>query len=127
MSAHRTPLKKVRGLGSARSGTGHWWVQRLTALALIPLALWFVWNAVGLLGADLRLARDFVGAPLNAVLLVLSVITLCWHSFLGVQVVVEDYVRGEALKLTTLVALKFVHIILAAAGVFAVLSVAFGG
>jgi succinate dehydrogenase / fumarate reductase membrane anchor subunit len=127
MSAHRTPLKKVRGLGSARSGVGHWWVQRLTALALIPLALWFVWHAVGLLGADLRLARDFVGAPVNAVLLVLSVITLFWHSFLGVQVVIEDYVHGEARRLVTLVVLKFIHIILAAAGVFAVLSVALGG
>lgn len=127
MSALRTPLKKVRGLGSARSGVEHWWQQRITALALIPLALWFVWSALGLLGASLADARGFVAAPVNAVLLVLAILALNAHSYLGLQVVVEDYLHGEAVRLASLVLLKFVHIVLATAGVLAVLSVALGG
>jgi succinate dehydrogenase / fumarate reductase membrane anchor subunit len=127
MSTLRTPLKNVRGLGSAKEGVSHWWAQRLTALALLPLAVWFVWNAVGLVDADLDTARAFVAAPVNALLLVLAVGALFWHSYLGVQVVVEDYVRAESLKLATLVVLKLAHLVLAAAGVFAVLKVALGG
>jgi succinate dehydrogenase / fumarate reductase membrane anchor subunit len=127
MSALRHPLKRVKGLGSARSGVAHWWQQRVTALALIPLALWFAVSAIGLIGADLGTARAFVAAPVNAVLLALAVAALFWHSYLGIQVVVEDYVQGEAVKLATLLTLKFAHFALAAAGVFAVLKVALGG
>jgi succinate dehydrogenase / fumarate reductase membrane anchor subunit len=123
----RTPLARVRGLGSAKEGVHHWWVQRLTAIALVPLTLWFVVSVAGLAGMDHAQAVAWIGAPVPAVLLVLLIGATFWHAQLGVQVVIEDYVHNEAIKLTALIAVKFAAIVLAVASIFAVLRLAFGG
>ncbi|NHA15264.1 succinate dehydrogenase, hydrophobic membrane anchor protein [Thioalkalivibrio sp. XN279] len=122
----RTPLGRAIGLGPAGDGTSQWWQQRVTAVALALLGLWF---AFSLLGADLgdRAALvAWIARPLNAALLVLLVLTAAWHSQLGTRVIAEDYVHG-ALKVPLLMALQFVHAIAAAVGVVAVLQIALGG
>ena len=90
----RDPLKIARGLGSAKSGTGHWWTQRLTAIALLLLTPWFLWLALGLIGADHYSVRMTLGRPLNATLLLAYLLAMFWHAQLGLQVVIEDYVHG---------------------------------
>ncbi len=120
----RTPLARARGLGSAKDGVAHWWWQRLTSLALVPLSLWFVVSVVPLAGADHAAVAAWMASPWVAVLLVLFVGVLFHHLQLGLQVVLEDYVHLEWLKLTSLIAMKFVAVVLAAAGIFAVLRVA---
>jgi succinate dehydrogenase / fumarate reductase, membrane anchor subunit len=127
MNDLRTPIARARGLGSAKDGTGHFWTQRLSAVALVPLTIWFVWGLAGAPGASRAEALAWIGAPINAVLMVLLLLTLFWHSMLGLQVIVEDYVHSAWLKLTTLVLLRFAHLALAAAGVYAVLYISFGG
>lgn len=121
----KTPLGRTRGLGSAKSGTHHWIMQRITALALVPLTLWFVWNVVALAGADHAAVAAWAGAPVNAVLLVLLIAATFHHLQLGLQVVVEDYVHGEARKIAGLLLLKAAALLLAAAAIFAVLKLAF--
>ena len=120
-----SPLNKVLGLGSAKGGAEHWWVQRLTAVALVPLGLWF---ALALAALD-ELTHAALGAwiaePLTGVLLILTVVTVLYHSYLGVQVVVEDYVSGYA-KVVSLVLSAFAHVFLAVAGLFSILKIAFG-
>ena len=123
----RTPLARVRGLGSAKEGVHHWWAQRLTALALVPLTLWFVVSVAGLAGMDHAAAVAWIGSPAVTVLLVLLVTATFWHAQLGVQVVIEDYVHSEADKLVALIAVKFAAVLLAIASIFAVLRLAFGG
>jgi len=120
----RSPLSKVIGRGSAGEGVGHWWVQRVTAVALLPLTAWFV---ISLLGEPLQsydAMRGWLGQPWVAVLTILLVITLAWHSKLGVQVVVEDYVHAKGAKTTLLLLSTFVHIGAAVAGIFAILVLA---
>ena len=123
----RTPLARVRGLGSAKEGVHHWWAQRLTALALVPLTLWFVVSIAGLAGMDHAGAVAWIGSPPVTVLLVLLIAATFWHAQLGVQVVIEDYVHSEAVKLVALIAVKFAAVLLAIASIFAVLRLAFGG
>ena len=89
----RAPLKRARGLGSAKSGTGHWWWQRLTAVALVLLTAWLVGLLVSLVGADLATARATIARPWNAIALAALVIAMFWHAKLGIQVVIEDYVH----------------------------------
>ena len=122
----RSPIGRVLGLGSAKEGVGHWWGQRVSAVALVILTLWFV-SALLRLG-DLGHATviAWIAAPMNAVLLSLLVGTSVYHSQLGVQVVVEDYVSHHGAKVATLLLLNFLHIVLAALGVFSVLRIAFG-
>jgi len=122
----RSPIGRVLGLGSAKEGAAHWWGQRVSAVALVVLTLWFVSSLLRL--GDFRYAMvvAWIGAPLNAVLLSLLVGTLVYHSRLGVQVVVEDYVTHHGAKVVTLLLLNFLHIALAAVGVFSVLRIAFG-
>ncbi|MCZ6509344.1 MAG: succinate dehydrogenase, hydrophobic membrane anchor protein, partial [Alphaproteobacteria bacterium] len=88
----RSPLGRARGLGSAKSGTQHWWAQRLTAIALVPLTIWFVIAMVAATGSDYTTARAFIGNPVTAVLLVLLIVATFHHAQLGLQVVIEDYV-----------------------------------
>jgi len=102
----QTPLARVLGLGSAREGVGHWWWQRLTAAALVPLGIWFVIAVISLVGAGYGEARAWVTAPLNMVLLIAFAAALLHHAQLGLQVVIEDYVHNEALKLSGLLAVK---------------------
>ena len=90
----RDPLAIARGLGSAKNGTEHWWVQRLTALALLLLSPWFAWLMLGLIGADQFTVRMTLAQPVTASLLLAFVLSLFWHAQLGLQVVIEDYVHG---------------------------------
>jgi len=121
-----SPLNRVLGLGSAKEGTEHWWGQRLSAVALVVLGLWFAGAVLGFGEFGYASVSSWIAQPFNAVLVSLLVLTLAYHSQLGVQVVVEDYVHATGLKIATLIALKFLHIVLAAVGVFAVLKLALG-
>jgi succinate dehydrogenase / fumarate reductase, membrane anchor subunit len=123
----RSPLGRALGHGSAKEGVTHWWQQRVTALALVPLTLWFAFALLGLPSLDYATVRGWIAGGWTAVFLVLLLLTLAWHSLLGVQVVVEDYVHGKASKTATLIASTFLHAIAVAAGVLAVLKIAFQG
>ena len=120
----RSPLGKVLGRGSAGEGVGHWWVQRVTAVALLPLTVWFTWSVLGLHLQSYDEVRGWLGQPWVAVLTILLVVTLAWHSKLGVQVVIEDYVHGKGAKTTMILLSTFIHIAAAVAGVFAILLLA---
>lgn len=122
----RHPMKHARGLGSAQHGAGHWWTQRVTAAALIALGLWFVFTVLSLLHADYAVARAAVAKPWNALLLILFVVTMFWHAVLGLQVVIEDYVHTRWKEVVLLVAIKFLAVLCALAGVLAVLRIALG-
>jgi len=121
-----TPLNRVLGLGSAKEGTDHWWGQRISAVALAVLGLWLVIAVAGLENFDYASVASWAGRPLPSVLLVLTIATLCYHSKLGVQIVVEDYVHAAGPKIATLIVSTFAHVLLAVAGVVAVLRLAFG-
>ena len=122
----RSPLGRAVGLGSAKEGVEHWWLQRITAVALVPLGLWFVIAIIRLLGADVDDVRNWVGNPLPAILLVLLLIATFYHAALGLQVVIEDYVHAELTKLALLVVVRLACFALAVAGIFAVVSMAVG-
>ena len=121
----RTPLARARGLGSAKEGVEHWWMQRLTAIALLPLTLWFVFSIALLAGADGAQAQAWVAFPMNAIMLSVWVVALFHHSQLGLQVVLEDYVHHEGLKIASLILIKFTHFVAGAAAIFAILKIAF--
>jgi succinate dehydrogenase / fumarate reductase, membrane anchor subunit len=120
----RSPLGRVLGLGSAKEGVEHWWLQRLTAVALVPLGLWFAATVVRLADADLETVRGWVGHPLPAILLILLLIASFWHMSLGLQVVVEDYVAAPLVRVGLVVLLRLACFALAVAGIFAVFSMA---
>ncbi len=122
----QTPLGQVRGLGAAGNGVHHWWVQRLTAIALLPLAIWLLVSLVSLPALDFVTLVSWIGGTWTASLLCVFILTASWHSRLGVQVIIEDYVHDQGLKTTSLVLSGFIHVLLAAFGVFAVLRIAFG-
>lgn len=123
----REPLKYARNHGSAKSGVGHWWVQRLTAAALVVLGLWFVVAVVRLLGSDYATAHAALAEPWNALLMILFVSTAFWHGQLGLQVVIEDYVHTRWKEVILTVLIKFVAVLLSVACALAVLRVALGG
>jgi succinate dehydrogenase / fumarate reductase membrane anchor subunit len=120
----RSPLGRAIGLGSAKEGVEHWWLQRITAVALVPLSLWFVIAIIRLVGADSDGVRDWVGNPLPAIMLVLLLIATFYHAALGLQVVIEDYIHAELTKLGLVVIVRLGCFALAVAGMFAVLSMA---
>lgn len=122
----RSPLGRVLGKGSAGDGVGHWWLQRVTAIALLPLTAWFAISLLSLPLQSYDAVRGWLGQPWVAVFASLLVFTLAWHSKLGVQVVVEDYVHGKAAKTTLLLLSIFVHIAAAVAGLFAILRLTLG-
>ncbi len=102
----KSPLGQVRGLGSAKEGVQHWWVQRVTALALIPLGLWFVISIIFMAGADHADMVEWISSPFSAAIALLVIVATFWHAMLGVQVVIEDYVHKEAMKIALLLAVK---------------------
>lgn len=122
----RSPLSQARGLGSAKEGVSHWWLQRLTAIALVPLTLWFVFSVARYHVSDFGTMVAWIRNPFVAVALLLYFAAMFYHAALGVQVVVEDYVGGEGAKLLFIVGAKFGLAVLAAASIFAVLKISFG-
>jgi succinate dehydrogenase / fumarate reductase membrane anchor subunit len=122
----KSPLNQVRGLGSAKGGTEHWWHQRLSSIALIPLGLWL---ALALARVDLGSHAALVAwirEPMTAILMGLTAACLIYHSHLGVRVVLEDYVGGEGAKVAALALSAFVHVFAAAVALFAILRIALG-
>jgi succinate dehydrogenase / fumarate reductase membrane anchor subunit len=116
----------VLGLGSARGGSSHWYAQRVTAVALVLLALWFVVSLALLADASYEQVTDWLRTPLNSALALLLVVVSAWHAVLGLQVIVEDYVADKGKRLLVLIAIKFAFVVAAVVGVLAVLRIAFG-
>ncbi|MBO1073584.1 succinate dehydrogenase, hydrophobic membrane anchor protein [Roseomonas marmotae] len=119
----QSPLARVRGLGSAKGGTHHWWVQRVTSMALLPLTIWFVLSVAGHTGASHDEILAWIGRPFNAVLLLSFVVISFQHAGAGMQVVLEDYVRGEA-RIFSILVVKGLCWILGLAAALAVLRIA---
>jgi succinate dehydrogenase / fumarate reductase, membrane anchor subunit len=122
----RSPLGRVLGTGSAKEGSAHWWAQRVSAVALIPLTLWFFFSLLLLPELDFLTVHTWISVPLSSFLAVLLVAVLTYHSYLGTQVVVEDYVHAHGAKLLLLLLLRFVYVLCGGAGIFAILRIAFG-
>ena len=123
----RSHLGRVRGLGSSNNGVQHWWMQRLSGIALVPLSLWFVFSVIGLPNnPKLATFTNWVGQHYNPVLLILFVICMFHHAQLGLQVVIEDYTRSELTKVTLLVTVKLAALLLSACSIFAVIRLTFG-
>ncbi len=120
------PLARVRGLGSAKDGTGHWWMQRVTAVALVPLLLWFVFSLTTLDLQSHAAVQAWAGRPINAALLVLMLVAVFHHGLLGIQVVVEDYIHNRPLEVALLLGAKFAAIFCSVIGVLAVARLALG-
>ncbi|HEX9554895.1 MAG TPA: succinate dehydrogenase, hydrophobic membrane anchor protein [Reyranella sp.] len=123
----RTPLARARGLGSAKAGVHHWWAQRLTAIALIPLVVWFAISLVMMSGAEYEVVRAWIGSPVVMVLLILTIAVGLHHAQLGIQVVIEDYVHSDGFKLALIVLVRFLAVLFGLAAIVAILSIGFGG
>jgi succinate dehydrogenase / fumarate reductase membrane anchor subunit len=121
-----SPLRRVLGAGPARSGVHHWWLQRLTSLALVPLSVWLLVSLLSLPALDHLTVRAWLGHSGTALMMILLVLLAAWHSQLGLQVIIEDYVHQGGAKWLLLVLTRFANALLAAAGAFAVLRVALG-
>ncbi|CBS87998.1 succinate dehydrogenase, hydrophobic membrane anchor protein [Azospirillum lipoferum] len=122
----RSPLQVARGLGSAKHGTEHWWSQRLTAIALVPLTVWFVFGVIGHLGADHAAFVAWMKSPFSAVMMVLTAVVTFHHAQSGLQMVIEDYVHVEWQKMALIIGVKFLSFALAAACVLAVVKIFIG-
>jgi succinate dehydrogenase membrane anchor subunit len=123
----RTPLSRARGLGSAKEGVHHFWAQRITAVALIPLVVWFAISLIMMSGADYAVVRAWIGSPAVMVLLVLTIVIGLHHGQLGLQVVIEDYVHNDGVKLALIVLVRFIAVFFGLAGIVAILRIGFGG
>jgi succinate dehydrogenase / fumarate reductase membrane anchor subunit len=122
----RSPLGRVLGLGSAKEGVAHWWAQRVSAVALIPLTLWFFFSLLALPDLEFDTVKTWLGLPISAFLAVLLVAVLSYHSYLGTIVIVEDYVHTNSVRLLGLLALRFLYVLAGGAAIFAILRVALG-
>jgi len=120
----RTPLGRVRGLGAAKSGLSHWWHQRLTAIAMVPLMGWMIWLVLNLAGASYAEAAALVSHPAHATIMMLFVGVGFWHASLGLQVVLEDYVSHEGRRMMAIIAVKMLAILLASLSMFSILKIA---
>ena len=123
----RSPVSRVQGLGTAKDGVAHWWAQRVTSVALLVLGLWFAATLLRMPSFEHQVIVAWIAGPVTAVLLLLFIAALVYHSYLGVQVVVEDYVHHHGLKIATMLLLTFAHWMVAALAIFAVLRIAFRG
>ena len=121
-----TPLSRVRGLGAARSGTEHFWRQRLTAVANVPLTIAFVLIVVTLLGRNHAAAAQILGSPLVAIIMLLSILSITTHMRIGMQVVIEDYVHDELPRLILIMANTFFTLAVALASAYGILKLSFG-
>ena len=122
-----TPIGRVRGLGSARSGAHHWWLERLTSVSTLLLFVWFVVSLVRMPSLDHGTVVEWLAEPLVAVPMLLLIVSTFWHLKLGLQVVIEDYVHEEGVKFFSITLLNFFTIALGALAFFSVLKIAFGG
>lgn len=123
----RSPLGQALGHGSARAGVSHWLIQRVTACALAPLAIWLLIALLSLPGVDYATVHAWIGAGVHPLLLALTLVIAAWHAWLGVQVVIEDYVHGLVAKTLALLASMAVHVLVAAGGLYALLRISLGG
>ncbi len=121
------PSGRAGGSGSAKEGAGHWWAQRLTAIALVPLTIWFVASMAMLAGKSHGAVVAWLGAPLNAILLALLLAIAFYHAWLGLEMVIEDYVHTKWRHVGTMIAMKIAVAVVALAALFAVAKIAFGG
>jgi len=119
----RSPLGRARGLGSARAGSGHWWAQRLTAIALVPLTLWFIFAVIHLSGASHQTVIDWLSAPLTLGLMLALIVATFHHLQLGLQIVIEDYVHQEALKTAAVLLVKGLSVMLALVCIVSVMKI----
>jgi succinate dehydrogenase / fumarate reductase, membrane anchor subunit len=122
----RSDLGRVRGLGSAKEGVHHWWMQRLSAIALVPLTIWFVASLIAHTGASYFAVSAWLASPVVFGLMVLLVAATFYHAALGLQVIIEDYIHREVAKITLLLLMKFSCAVLALAAVVSLLVIAFG-
>lgn len=122
----RTPLKVARRLGSSKSGVHHWWLQRVTAIALIPLSIWFLYLIGALVHASYPMVLATLAQPVHAIFLIVLSLCLFWHGALGLQVIIEDYVHTRWLEITLQIALRFGAVLAALACVLAVLAIWLG-
>lgn len=122
---YQAPLKTAKGLGSAKEGTDHWMKQKITALANVPLILWLIWSIVSLQGASYAEFTGWLSHPVNAILMILLIISVMIHAKLGAQVITEDYVSCECLKMIKLIGQKLFFFAIAVACIFSVLKIAF--
>jgi succinate dehydrogenase / fumarate reductase membrane anchor subunit len=119
----QTPIARVRGLGAARAGTRRWMAERLTGIASLILALWFVFSAMALAGADYAQTRAWLGSPVAATLMVLLIVAVFYHAQLGLRVAIEDYIHHSGIKVAAIIALTLIMLALAVACLMAVLQV----
>jgi succinate dehydrogenase / fumarate reductase, membrane anchor subunit len=120
----QTPLHKVEGMGPSHSGTGHFWHERVTSVALIPLSLWFFYVMLGLAGTSEVTALQFLAHPLNAILMGAFVCFSLWHAYLGLQVVIDDYIHTAGTKIMLMLLIRFSVIAVAATCLFAIVRIA---
>lgn len=123
----RTPLKSVHHLGSAKDGTSHFWQQRLTAIANVPLLIAFVVLVIMLSNSSHAEFVAIIGSPLGAVIMIATIGSVCWHMRLGMQVIIEDYIHSEGMKVLLVIGNTFFTAAIALISVFAVLKLSFGG
>ena len=121
------PLKKAKGLGSAHHGTEHWMMQKITAVAQVPLITWLIWSIIGLQGASYTEFSAWLAQPINATLMITLVCSVMLHAKLGAQVVVEDYLKNEPLKMIKLIGQKILFFAMSVAIIFSILKITFGG
>lgn len=127
MTDMRTPLARIRGLGSAREGTGQFWAQRLTAVALIPLVLFFLVMLISLNGADFATVRTALANPFVALMFVLMLVAGLYHMRIGMQIIIEDYIHSEGSKIALIMLNTFFAIVVGVASVYALVKLALGG
>lgn len=120
----RSDLGRVRGLGSAKDGTHHWWVMKISSVALIPLTFWFVYSVLTLIGADQAAVQSWIHQPVQAITLLLFIGFALHHSANGLQTVLEDYIHCPVQKIVLLVLNKLVHVVLAAVAAFSIITLA---
>lgn len=126
MSSIRSALANARGLGSAKSGTAQFWAQRVTAVALVPLTLWFVASLASRFGADYESLTDWLSSPIQATLLAVYLIAIFHHIQLGLQSIIADYIHNDAVKLTVTIAVQLFSYLLAAASIISVIMIFVG-
>ena len=124
MKSAQTPLHKVQGMGASHSGTGHFWRERVTSVALIPLSLWFAFTMLGLAGTNEVTMVQYIARPWNALLMAAFAVISAYHMSLGLQVVIDDYVHTNGMKIFLMLLVRFVVIAIIAVCIFALIRIA---